>query len=76
MSNLKILEAEQSRAPSSLDLATSMGTIDPVVRKKALFKIDVAVMGCFGLMYFLANLDRNNLVSTKRREKVMMMCKH
>lgn len=37
--------------------------IDPVIEKRTLLKLDTVVMGCFGIMYLLATLDRNNLVS-------------
>ena len=36
--------------------------IDPVIEKRTLLKLDTVVMGCFGIMYLLATLDRNNLV--------------
>ena len=38
--------------------------IDPAVEKRTMWKVDLVVMGCFGIMYLLANLDRNNLVSS------------
>ena len=28
-----------------------------------MLKLDAVVLGCFGVIYLLANLDRNNLVS-------------
>ncbi|CAK7221007.1 hypothetical protein SBRCBS47491_004380 [Sporothrix bragantina] len=63
MSELKMPAIDEKQPASSLDMAhaQSMETIDTAVQKSAIFKIDVAVLGCFGLMYFLANLDRNNL---------------
>lgn len=69
MSDLKVPAVDEKQPTSSLDVAddtvhsASLAIIDPAVQKSAIFKIDVAVLGCFGLMYFLANLDRNNLVS-------------
>lgn len=36
--------------------------IDPVIEKRTIRKLDFVVLGCFGIMYLLANLDRNNLV--------------
>jgi hypothetical protein len=39
------------------------GAIDPVIHKRTMLKLDTVVLGCFGVMYLLANLDRNNLVS-------------
>jgi hypothetical protein len=38
-------------------------TIDPVLHKRVMLKLDAVVLGCFGVIYLLANLDRNNLVS-------------
>jgi hypothetical protein len=37
-------------------------TIDPVLHKRVMLKLDAVVLGCFGVIYLLANLDRNNLV--------------
>jgi hypothetical protein len=37
--------------------------IDPVLHKRVMLKLDAVVLGCFGVIYLLANLDRNNLVS-------------
>ncbi|KAH7325616.1 high-affinity nicotinic acid transporter [Stachybotrys elegans] len=39
-------------------------TIDPVVERRTMLKMDTVVLGCFGVMYLLANLDRNNLGAT------------
>ncbi|OAA58437.1 Major facilitator superfamily domain, general substrate transporter [Niveomyces insectorum RCEF 264] len=46
---------------TSVEIAFSGGQIDRAVEKRMLLKFDVAVMGCFGVLYLLANLDRNNL---------------
>lgn len=53
---------DESRPISSLDMAQSDNYIDPAVQRRTLLKVDTAVLGCFGIMYLLANLDRNNLV--------------
>lgn len=44
-----------------------MRTVDPVLHRQIMRKIDTAVSGCFGLMYLLAYLDRNNMVRTDAR---------
>lgn len=56
-------EVAQSQAASSLDQEVAERVIDPAIQKKAILKMDIVVLGCFGIMYLLANLDRNNLVS-------------
>ncbi|KAH8907947.1 high-affinity nicotinic acid transporter [Coniochaeta sp. PMI_546] len=38
--------------------------IDPAIEKRTIRKLDLVVLGCFGIMYLLANLDRNNLGAT------------
>ncbi|SPN99133.1 related to high affinity nicotinic acid permease [Cephalotrichum gorgonifer] len=45
----------------SVDVSPTGQQIDPAIQKRALLKFDAVVLGCFGLMYMLANLDRNNL---------------
>ncbi|KAK0386734.1 hypothetical protein NLU13_6570 [Sarocladium strictum] len=39
-------------------------SIDPKIHKRAMLKLDTVVLGCFGVMYLMANLDRNNLGNT------------
>lgn len=56
-------KAEQSGTTSSLDMEQTERYIDPVIQKRTILKLDTVVLGCFGIMYLLANLDRNNLVS-------------
>lgn len=54
--------AADSKAASSLDMEQADRFLDPVIEKRAILKLDTVVLGCFGVMYLLANLDRNNLV--------------
>jgi hypothetical protein len=42
--------------------------IDPVIEKRTILKMDTVVLGCFGVMYLLANLDRNNLVCSSHHQ--------
>ena len=50
-----------SPAVGSVDMEPD-NAIDPAIHKRAILKLDTVVCGCFGMMYLLANLDRNNLV--------------
>ncbi|KAH7024853.1 high-affinity nicotinic acid transporter [Microdochium trichocladiopsis] len=59
----KMLDVSNSPEAVSLS-ADPRDTIDPVIHKRAMFKLDMVVMGVFGVMYLLANLDRNNLGNT------------
>ncbi|EEY14812.1 high-affinity nicotinic acid transporter [Verticillium alfalfae VaMs.102] len=45
-------------------VAESSNAIDPVLQKRVMLKLDAVVLGCFGIMYLMANLDRNNLGNT------------
>lgn len=56
-------EKDTSKSPVAASIAMESATIDPVIHKRAMLKFDTVVLGCFGIMYLLANLDRNNLVS-------------
>ena len=60
----KTATVSQSPTDSSLVMEPT-SAVDPVVHKRAMLKLDMVVMGCFGVMYLLANLDRNNLGNTK-----------
>ncbi len=56
---------EKDQSPTSVTGSIDMERyeqIDPVIEKRTLLKLDTVVMGCFGVMYLLATLDRNNLV--------------
>lgn len=57
----KPAEATQSPTAGSLVMEPTEA-IDPVLHKRTMLKLDTVIMGCFGIMYLLANLDRNNLV--------------
>jgi hypothetical protein len=61
MSDIKDKGAPSQNA-SLIDAPSSHETIDPVIEKRTMLKMDTVVLGCFGSMYLLANLDRNNLV--------------
>ena len=53
-----------SQTPRTMgDVLEPTATIDPVLHKRVMLKLDAVVLGCFGVIYLLANLDRNNLVS-------------
>lgn len=54
---------EQKGVTGSVDMEQSERYIDPVIQRRTILKLDTVVLGCFGIMYLLANLDRNNLVS-------------
>jgi hypothetical protein len=58
----------QAPVTESLDMEQSHSEtyIDPVIERRTVRKLDLVVLGCFGIMYLLANLDRNNLVSHHR----------
>ena len=56
-------EVEQKGVTDSVDMEQSERYIDPVIQRRTILKLDTVVLGCFGIMYLLANLDRNNLVS-------------
>lgn len=58
-----------AQAASSLDMEQADRYIDPAIQKRAMLKFDTVVLGCFGMMYLLANLDRNNLVSIHPKYK-------
>ena len=50
-------------------------TIDPVLHKRVMLKLDAVVLGCFGVIYLLANLDRNNLVGCSLVFRVASACR-
>jgi hypothetical protein len=52
-----------AESPTQGSIMGQIDYIDPAIQKRTILKLDTVVMGCFGLMYFFANLDRNNLVS-------------
>jgi hypothetical protein len=53
-----------SQTPRTVgDVLEPTATIDSVLHKRVMLKLDAVVLGCFGVIYLLANLDRNNLVS-------------
>ncbi|ATY66974.1 nicotinic acid plasma membrane transporter [Cordyceps militaris] len=54
----------QTAESISLEAIEQCNMIDPKIHKKAMLKLDTVVLGCFGIMYLLANLDRNNLGNT------------
>lgn len=57
--------ADISQSPTAGSLVMEpTSAIDPVLHKRVMLKLDTVVLGCFGIMYLMANLDRNNLVST------------
>lgn len=58
----------QTPITESLDMEQSHSEtfIDPAIEKRTIRKLDLVVLGCFGIMYLLANLDRNNLVRCYR----------
>ena len=56
--------AAKSQTPTTTgDVLDPPVTIDPVLHNRVMLKLDAVVLGCFGVIYLLANLDRNNLVS-------------
>ncbi|KAL3444614.1 high-affinity nicotinic acid transporter [Aspergillus insuetus] len=66
MSEIKSIDPAASESPrADRGYMSENGTIVDGVQKRALFKFDMVVMGCFGVMYLLANLDRNNLGNTQ-----------
>lgn len=59
--------ADVAQTPTAGSLVNEPTTaIDPVLHKRVMLKLDTVVLGCFGMMYLMANLDRNNLVSSLR----------
>jgi len=51
-----------SQTPTAaIDLLEPTTIIDPVLHKRVMLKLDAVVLGCFGVIYLLANLDRNDL---------------
>lgn len=60
---IKAQNVNQSPAATSVVDVEPINVIDPAIQKRTMLKVDTVVLGCFGIMYFLANLDRNNLVS-------------
>ena len=56
------VSADATAKPGSIVDISEEIRVDKAVEKRLLLKFDTAVMGCFGLLYLLANLDRNNLV--------------
>ncbi|KAL2812920.1 major facilitator superfamily domain-containing protein [Aspergillus cavernicola] len=67
MAVLKTIDHNASES-SGADRGSMSGhgeEIHAAVQKRALLKFDMVVMGCFGVMYLLANLDRNNLGNTQ-----------
>jgi hypothetical protein len=55
--------ASESQTPAIAgEILELPGTIDSVLHKRVMLKLDAVVLGCFGVIYLLANLDRNNLV--------------
>lgn len=59
----KVMEPQTPESISA-EVIEQYNMIDPKIHKKAMLKLDTVVLGCFGIMYLLANLDRNNLVSS------------
>ncbi|KAL2205644.1 nicotinic acid plasma membrane transporter [Sarocladium strictum] len=59
----KVMEP-QTTDTMSAEAIEAYNTIDPKVHKRAMLKLDTVVLGCFGIMYLMANLDRNNLGNT------------
>lgn len=59
---IKALDVSQSPKATSVDMEPA-NAIDPAIQKRTILKVDTVILGCFGIMYLLANLDRNNLVS-------------
>jgi hypothetical protein len=57
----KVMEP-QTTDTMSAEAIEAYNTIDPKIHKRAMLKLDTVVLGCFGIMYLMANLDRNNLV--------------
>ena len=57
----KVMEPQTAESMSA-EALEQYNMIDPKVHKKAMLKVDTVVLGCFGIMYLMANLDRNNLV--------------
>lgn len=59
-------EGDVTTTPTAGSLiAESSNATDPVLQKRVMLKLDAVVLGCFGVMYLMANLDRNNLVSRR-----------
>ena len=56
-------DISQSPTAPSVEM-TQTEFIDPKLEKRTMLKVDTVVLGCFGIMYLLANLDRNNLVGS------------
>jgi hypothetical protein len=55
--------ASESQTPAIAgEILELPGTIDSVLHKRVMLKLDAVVLGCFGVIQLLANLDRNNLV--------------
>jgi hypothetical protein len=59
---VKAPDVSQSPKAPSVDMEPA-NAIDPAIQKRTILKVDTVILGCFGIMYLLANLDRNNLVS-------------
>ncbi|SPN97345.1 related to allantoate transport protein [Cephalotrichum gorgonifer] len=58
-------DEDLTQSPMAASLAMEpISAIDPVIQKRAMLKVDTVVLGCFGVMYLLANLDRNNIGNT------------
>ncbi|KEY71706.1 hypothetical protein S7711_02935 [Stachybotrys chartarum IBT 7711] len=57
-------DVSASQDASIADMERTREIIDPVIEKRTMLKVDTVVLGCFGVMYLLANLDRNNLGAT------------
>jgi hypothetical protein len=63
--NDEVIAAKSQTPTTAGDVLDSPVTIDPVLHKRVMLKLDAVVLGCFGVIYLLANLDRNNLVRVR-----------
>lgn len=59
----KVMQPQTAESMSA-EAMEQYNTIDPVIHKRTMLKLDTVILGCFGIMYLMANLDRNNLVRT------------
>lgn len=68
----KTADASQSPRDGDSMVMEALEEIDPVIHKRTMLKLDTVVLGCFGVMYLMANLDRNNLVSLLHRKLMIL----
>ncbi|KAM0269253.1 hypothetical protein ACHAQH_009802 [Verticillium albo-atrum] len=59
----KVGDVAQTPTTGSIIMEPTIA-IDPALHKRVMLKLDTVILGCFGIMYLLAHLDRNNLGNT------------